>query len=473
MPTFGSLFSGVGGIDLGLERAGWECRWQVELDDFRRGILARHWPGVPRQTDVRLVGGGLVERGRRCATSSATGRDAAEHRLAPVDLICGGFPCQDVSVAGRRAGLAGERSGLFFEFARIAETLRPAHILIENVPGLLTSHRGRDFGLVLQTLAELGYGVAWRILDSRFFGVPQRRRRVFIVGALPGGRAGAERAGEILAVGESCQRHPAKGGAPRTGVAGTLEGGAADRGWRVGADEAGGAISLSGLGNGGPDDNDAQAGRLAYSLGQNDRNRSQGPANYVAALTTGGNQQDDQQSQQLVTHSLTSEGHDASEDGTGRGTPLIAYPLARRGREEGAEWELGEEPVSNALRVGDGGSSRASHGAVYRKARRAGENDPSPESWDEADVATTLDATANGTRTANAVLGAGVRRLTTTECLRLQAFPDDWLGEPNEPPDSPRYAAMGDAVTVNIAEWIGWCLMAVAEGQSARREARP
>jgi DNA-cytosine methyltransferase len=104
--------------------------------------------------------------------------------VARVDLLCGGFPCQDVSVAGQRRGLAGSRSGLFHEFARIAGTLRPRWLLVENVPGLLSSNGGRDFGVVLGTLADLGYGLGWRVLDSRFFGVPQRRRRVFVVGAL-------------------------------------------------------------------------------------------------------------------------------------------------------------------------------------------------------------------------------------------------------------------------------------------------
>jgi len=179
--SFGSLFTGIGGFDLGLERAGWECRWQVELDPWRRQVLARHWPDVPRWADVRDfpypnkvgVGSGLLKQGR-----SDYRRDLG------VDLICGGFPCQDLSVAGKRAGLAGERSGLFFEFARIAQTFRPTWLLIENVPGLLTSAKGHDFAVVVDTLADIGYGLAWRILDSQYFGVPQRRRRVYIVGHL-------------------------------------------------------------------------------------------------------------------------------------------------------------------------------------------------------------------------------------------------------------------------------------------------
>ncbi len=176
---FGSLFSGIGGIDLGLERAGMECAWQVEIDPYRREVLARHWPDVRRYEDVRdccRVDGALQEGNRqRC-----------DRCLDPVDLICGGFPCQDVSTAGKRAGLRAERSGLFFEFARIVGELRPKWFLVENVPGLYSSNAGKDFDIVIGTLAELGYGLAWRVLDSQHFGVPQRRRRVFIVGYLGG-----------------------------------------------------------------------------------------------------------------------------------------------------------------------------------------------------------------------------------------------------------------------------------------------
>jgi DNA-cytosine methyltransferase len=142
-------------------------------------VLRARFPGVPAFDDVSSLG--------KPAWGIATDEAGASVDLgrwkAGTGLLCGGFPCQDLSVAGKRAGLAGDRSGLFFEFARIIESVRPGWLLIENVPGLLSSNGGRDFGVVLGTLADLGYGVAWRIVDSRFFGVPQRRRRVFIVGA--------------------------------------------------------------------------------------------------------------------------------------------------------------------------------------------------------------------------------------------------------------------------------------------------
>lgn len=199
----GSLFSGVGGMDLGLARAGFTHEFFCEADPFRRQILARHWPGVRIFSDVREIDAAVIERPR-----DSGGRNDRE---SGIDLLAGGFPCQDLSVAGNRKGLAGNRSGLFFEFARIADAFRPEWILLENVPGLFSSNGGRDFGVVLGTLADLGYGLGWRTLDSRYFGVPQRRRRVFILGNLLGGSAGAERCAEVLSLGQSCERHSQKG----------------------------------------------------------------------------------------------------------------------------------------------------------------------------------------------------------------------------------------------------------------------
>jgi len=166
--THGSLFTGIGGFDLGLERAGWACQWQVEIDGKANGVLAHHWPDVERVEDICDVG---------------------RNNLKPVDLISGGFPCQDLSVAGKRKGLAGKRSGLWYEFHRVLAELKPQWVIIENVSGLLSSNGGRDFATILQGLAEIGYLSAWRILDAQYFGVAQRRRRVFIVGSLGDGRA--------------------------------------------------------------------------------------------------------------------------------------------------------------------------------------------------------------------------------------------------------------------------------------------
>jgi DNA (cytosine-5)-methyltransferase 1 len=167
-----SFFAGIGGFDLGFERAGMQSVWQCEIKPFCLDVLHKHWPDVPRESDIKLV-------------------DPAN--IPEAEVWAGGFPCQDISLArmGPRSGLEGKQSGLFFEFARLLEANRPKVVVLENVAGLLSSNQGRDFGLVIRTLADLGYGVAWRVLDSRHFGVPQSRTRVFIVGYLGDPQAAA------------------------------------------------------------------------------------------------------------------------------------------------------------------------------------------------------------------------------------------------------------------------------------------
>ena len=153
----GSLFSGIGGLELGLEWAGvGRAVWQVERDEWCRNILAKHWPDAERFDDVRTVGA---------------------HNLSDVEVICGGFPCQDISYAGRGAGLAGERSGLWFEYARIVRELRPRFVVVENVSALLA--RGLD--AVLGTLASLGYDAEWSCIRASDVGARHRRERVFVV----------------------------------------------------------------------------------------------------------------------------------------------------------------------------------------------------------------------------------------------------------------------------------------------------
>ena len=154
--TFGSLFAGIGGIDLGLERAGWTGRWQVEWDEYCQHVLAHHWPDIPRYGDITAVDWSTVE---------------------PVDLIAGGFPCQPFSVAGRRKGTNDER-WLWPEFARAIGALRPAFVLVENVPGLLA---GGGMGGVLGGLAELGYDAEWDSIPAAAVGAPHLRYRVWIV----------------------------------------------------------------------------------------------------------------------------------------------------------------------------------------------------------------------------------------------------------------------------------------------------
>ena len=229
--TIGSLFSGIGGLDLGLEHAlrdgGFdaETTWQCEADAWCRGILARHWPSAVRYDDVRRVGADNASR---------------------VDVLCGGFPCQDVSVAGKGAGLAGERSGLWFEFARIARELRPRVVVVENVSALVS--RGLD--RVLGDLAEAGYDALWFDLRASDVGAPHRRERLFIVSWNVGDSPGSHwrrRLGEARGTrndrraGGSCRSVRVRGsesvvGRDAHGLPGWMD--IAAHRWPVGPDEA-------------------------------------------------------------------------------------------------------------------------------------------------------------------------------------------------------------------------------------------
>jgi DNA-cytosine methyltransferase len=212
-PTHASFFSGVGGLDLGLERAGWRTVSFSEIDSYASAVLAERWPGVPNLGDIVQLAEGRWRRHDDAGVAS--GRDGGVGDL-PLDschasLWTGGFPCQDLSVAGKRRGLAGSRSGLAYAFLDLVERHRPPAVLLENVPGLLSSHGGRDLGALAGTLGQLGYGWAYRVLDARHFGVPQRRRRVFILGIHARVDPSGQRAAEVLSVGSRCGRHPPAG----------------------------------------------------------------------------------------------------------------------------------------------------------------------------------------------------------------------------------------------------------------------
>lgn len=163
---FVSLFAGVGGFDLGFERAGWECVGQVEIDKHARSVLDKHWPDVVKHDDV------------------VTAKEWADEcgLVGEVDVVCGGFPCQPFSVAGKRLGRDDLRGNLFWNALEFTLHVKAHTLVLENVPGLLTADQGRTFGEIISDLAQAGFDhIEWRVVDSQFFGVAQRRKRVFIV----------------------------------------------------------------------------------------------------------------------------------------------------------------------------------------------------------------------------------------------------------------------------------------------------
>ena len=286
-----SFFSGVGGLDLGFERAGIRTVSVSEIDPFARSVLASRFPGVQQLGDIVALAdhelSSVVQQTadvlqRRGGPADGEGRTTSGDDWKTADIWSAGFPCQDLSVAGKRKGFTdGRRSVLAFTFLDLVERFRPRWLVLENVPGLFSSNNGRDVLALLNEMDNLGYGISWRTLDARFFGVPQRRRRVFIVASL-----GSDRAGEVLLECEGgCGHTQARksswqatsgGSEQRPDVAGALlaryhKGATStvENGQLVVTT----ALTRGGLGGGfGPDDNDAQGNKLvvgseAYTSG--------------------------------------------------------------------------------------------------------------------------------------------------------------------------------------------------------------
>lgn len=370
--NFVSLFSGIGGFDLAFERAGMQCVAQVEIDKNCLSVLSHYWPNVKRYEDIRNVD---------------------RYEFGSVDLICGGFPCQDLSVAGRREGLAGERSGLWFEFHRIIADALPRWVVIENVPGLLSSNGGRDFAVILRGLVECGYGVCWRILDAQHFGLAQRRRRVFIVASLGSGRCA-----QVLFESEGVSGDSAE---------------SREAGARVAR-----AISASPTATGRLDPN----GRDFVVSAVDVRNLREQPDNTSGTL----------QGKKSGGYSLNYQN-----------------PIA-------FDWRVGDDSKFHTGPNGKhpgGGAKEIVRQGDCAGALNATRQDAIAWNWQSGgDVR--LDFNERPMLQSSQVPAVGVRRLTPTECERLQGFPDGWTAINNQS-DSVRYRQLGNAVAVPVVEWIG------------------
>lgn len=390
--TVGSLFSGIGGLDLGFERAGMTVAWQCEIDKAASTVLARHWPDVPNMGDVRDVG----------------------HSTPSVDVVVGGFPCQDVSVAGRRAGLDGERSGLWHEFRRIVGDLRPRWVVVENVPGLLSSNGGRDFAVILRGLVECGYGVAWRVLDAQYFGLPQRRRRVFLVGSFGNGRAA-----QVL-----FERESLPGDTPPR----------RETGARVAR-----ALAASSVSSGDRYDPNGEEYVVTPFTDISD-------ALFAAMGTKWNGNAAAFNGSQYVAHTLRAEGADASEDGTGRGIPLVI---------DGRNGTLQNDIATTLQACGLGDGRGGNPNATPLIATFGPRNVTSAANRTRVEPGLPANTLHQG---GLSVIHHGVRRLTPRECERLMGFPDDWTAIQS---DSARYRQLGNAVAVPVAEWIARRIVAV------------
>ena len=477
---YGSVCSGIEAATVAWRPLGWKAAFFAEIDKFPSAVLAHHYPTVPNFGDFTTI-------------------KPDQHNA--IDLLVGGTPCQSFSIAGLRGGLADGRGNLALEYLRLADRARPRWLVWENVPGVLSSEGGRDFGSILGGMVELGYGVAYRVLDAQYCrvggfwrAVPQRRRRVFIVGYLGDWRRAAavlfERASLL---GDSAPVRKAGKGIAQA-VAGSLGAGDGNRGWR----------------------NDLDQGAFIPAVSPALKARD-----YKGPSSDG-----DGDGSPLVAHALRADGFDASEDGTGRGTPLVPV-MAFSSKDSGNDCQINVAPTMRAMNSVEGNQNAGgqiaitypintqiamrhealgestgmgigspddpgftlqaghSHAVAFqsnesfssgdcinvsptlRIGSAGGGNPPAVafdmRGWDggaqfEGPHDTANIRAASGGSSRSYVASWAVRRLTPRECERLQGFPDDYTLIPwrkGVAPDGPRYKALGNSMAVNVMRWIG------------------
>jgi DNA (cytosine-5)-methyltransferase 1 len=414
---FVSLFAGIEGFGLALEEAGWQCHTRVEIDDYCNRVTRGWIPFGREKRDVRRTAGGRFQR---------------------VGLVCGGFPCQDLSVAGKRKGLAGKRSGLFHEMVRIVAEARPRWLLWENVPGLLSSDEGRDFWRVNAALAEVGYFGAWRVLDSQYFGVAQRRRRLF--GLYAEGDTGARRAAAVLLESEGGGWNPKAGGGAGQGDRGSPAGGVEGAG---GEGDVSKALNCH---------KSEQVNDPSFATIVPVANTLQASMGHHGHSSPRGDGQDN-----IVVSPLGMSGHNGgmmpNTDAVAGGHLVTAFTQDAGGRLRetsggGLSQSLeSQDDLSYAL-TNPGGGGRTNCGQILAPCLNSGGNDGGFR-------------TEPGQHLVEEQAGT-VRRLTPTECERLQGFPvgwtiprDKWTGWTlPKGLDSARYRALGNAATTNVIYWI-------------------
>ena len=445
-----SLFSGVGGFDLGLENAGMKTIYQCEWDKHANSILERHWPQVPRWGDI----------------STLTAKEILRHGTPP-DVVAWGSPCQDLSVAGKRAGLEGERSGLFHEGIRIINELRketnneyPKISIWENVAGALSSNRGADFGVILDEMAKAGAMVIeWGLLDAQHFGIPQRRRRVFVIAVFNSATANLCPS-PLLPVGESLPRDTAKGKQKRKSSASETS-----------ESPGTGSFRMRGLGDY-ANDNTASAIKQrdykdATDLVVSESFTSSSFAQYqegVGTLRSNGGDLGGG-SETLIAEPMlsfdTQFGSNANvfEDQSptlkaSQSPPSVAYPIDTRNALR--DPEKYDAQNRQGLGIGNDGDPMATLTSTHVNAVAYDEYNDS--------INETHHALRAGTKQSTGVLEPtmAVRRLTPLECERLMGWPDDhtrYKADGTEQADTHRYKQCGNGVASPVAEWIGKQLM--------------
>jgi DNA (cytosine-5)-methyltransferase 1 len=457
---------------------GWNPVAFSEIEPFPSAVLAHHYPNVPNLGDMTKY---------------------KEWKLnEPIDLLVGGTPCQSFSVAGLRKGLDDPRGNLALVYLGIADKFKPKWIVWENVPGVLSSKGGRDFGSFLGALVELGYGFAYRVLDAQHFGVPQRRRRVFVVGCLGDWRSAAA----VLFERESLLGNSKKSGSKRKDFASSAQGSSPDGNHTVGSLLA---RDYKGIGN-----QDLQDGRglVVYENHPSDsRVKEMGDVCQTVTSTWGtgggnipfvGMKAYTLQGAGATSQNANGAGWNEDVSFTLNNTDVhgvaIAFEPGIAQREGGdnrfvenmsptLRSNMGDNQVATAYSFdslhSNSMKSKNPHSGCREvdlsKTLDTSNPDPSKNQGGigivqavdvynqsvDGDVAATLTEACGGTNTSGPKLmsNMAVRRLTPIECERLQGFPDNYTNIPwrkkDESPDGPRYKAMGNSMAVPVMQWIG------------------
>jgi DNA (cytosine-5)-methyltransferase 1 len=427
---YGSVCSGIEAASAAWHPLGWSPSFFSEIDAFPRAVLAHRFPEVPLHGDFTTI-------------------QAGDYR--PIDLLVGGTPCQSFSIAGLRGGLDDDRGNLALEYLRLADRLRPRWLVWENVPGVLSSNGGRDFGSILGGMVQLGYGFAYRVLDAQFFGVAQRRRRVFVVGYLGDWRPAAA----VL-----FERHSLRGDPPPSRTAG--KGTSADV-----------APSLVASGRG--------VERTGDTRGQDPLVAVPMIANPLTARMHKGVNTTMDEGQTMIVEPVAfsimpmNSGKDYKARETDIAQPVMTSPV---GGNQGGDYvvqpiAIQERAICENPNAGPDGAGLRADGAAYTlEARTVPQavafqqnvrNEVRLMNGDGA-IAGALPAQA-GMKQQNYLASAlQVRRLTPTECERLQGFPDGWTAIPyrgKPASDGPRYKALGNSMAVPVMAWIGRRIAAV------------
>lgn len=459
-------FSGVGTATVAWQPLGWECVAHAEIGAFPSAVLAHRFPGVPNWGD--------------CA-------EHLEWPDEPVDLVCGGTPCQAFSVAGLRAGLADPRGNLTLTYLAIVDQYRPRWFVWENVTGVLSHKRGQTFQAILGAMAQLGYGWAYRVLDAQYVrvdgyarAVPQRRRRLYLVGHLGDWRYPAavlfepesllgdspprRQAGQIFGPAPVASLVASGRGTQRIGesrgqdpvvpeIANTLTQ-RMHKGVNTTMDEGQTMIPVP-------------ADDVAPTM-QAGGNRTGGDRPYGTTADTAGGllpvlafSAKDFLNDVLedVSPTLRAGGFTTSHQNGGV-MPAIAFQERGRPEDRTVEWQ---EDIAYALTAPDGGGRRQEMNIAQSVSFRGREGGNMAELGD--DIAMALRASQGGSDKAHILNNYRVRRLMPVECERLQGLPDDWTNIPwrgkNGAPDGPRYRAIGNGWPVNVVRWIGTRIDAV------------